>query len=414
MNARRQGGALLACLALSLIAGACAPKRRVTEIVFWHFRPAAAMAPLVKSFERENPGLAVRMEPLSSAGGRERIYAAVDSGIVPDLCEVGATDMPRLLAANALIDWSAGIADLKPGIRGWEMCSIGEANYGMPWLLSARALFYNKTLFARARLDSTRPPETWDDLGHAAFAIQRLGHGVRGFGMATDPGERFASFMPFAWGNGGELFSSGLDSSRLDSPENREALAFCLGLRRATKLAPREALDREFASERLGLEVADAALLERLPREAPNLRFGVALAPSPAADQGTHASLVDGRMLVGFLAAKHKEGALRLARFLVRPDNAVAIATAGGSFEPATVAADSAALDRARPARRVLIRQLETARGAPNLSQWQAMEAAIEDALATAFADASSPAESSAARALAAADSAVAELLKRR
>ena len=400
-------------LALALVAGACAPRApKKTEIVFWQFWPADVIDPLLRKFEAENPGLSVRMEQLTWDSGKDKILAAVASGTVPDLCELGSTYMPRFLASRALADWSAGVADLKSTLRGWEMCSIGDAVYGVPWVLGTRALFYNKTLFARAGLDSTRPPETWDQLARAAAAIQRLGHGTHGYGVsANDRQKLFKKFMPFAWGNGGEILSSGLDSSRFDSRENREALTFYLSLRKAGMLGLQDALDRDFKAGRLGLQISGAWLFKQIPKEAPGLRFGVALVPKPAENRGTHASFAGGEVLVGFQAAKRKEGALRLARFLVRPDNALALAEAALSVQPATAGADTTEFYRARPEQQVMIRQFAFARFTPNHPEWDAMEAAIEDAVEKALYDTKSPPESSAARATAEADRKITGLL---
>ena len=401
-----------ALVAAAIAAGACAPRAKTTEVVFWQFWPADVITPLVRKFEAENPGLTVRVEQLTWDSGKDKILAAVASGTTPDLCELGSTYMPHFLASRALADLSAGVADMKTTLRGWEMCSIGEAIYGLPWVLGTRALFYNKTLFARAGLDSTRPPETWDALFHDAAAIQHLGHGVHGYGVsANDRQKLFKKFMPFAWGNGGEILSSGLDSSRFDSPENREALAFYLKLRNVGTIGHEDALDRDFKNGRLGVQISGAWLLKQIPKESPALRFGVALVPKPAEDRGTHASFAGGEVLVIFNAAKRKEAALRLARFLARPDNALALAESAVSVEPATVGADTARFYRARPGKQVMIRQFEFARFTPNHLDWDAMEAAIEDAVEKALYDTQSPPESSSAHATAEADRAITELL---
>jgi hypothetical protein len=134
---------------------ACAPAKQ--EVVFWQFWPVEVVQPLIDQFEKENPGLEVRMEQLTWQSGLEKITAAMASGNVPDLCELGSTWMPRMLDSGQLADWSAGVADLRPALRGWELCSIGDAIYGMPWVMGTRALFFNRTLFARAGLDRTAP-----------------------------------------------------------------------------------------------------------------------------------------------------------------------------------------------------------------------------------------------------------------
>jgi multiple sugar transport system substrate-binding protein len=367
---------------------ACAPGKGAEEVVFWQFWPLEVITPIVQQFEREHPGVKVRVEQLTWDGGKDKITAAVAAGDPPDLCELGSTYMPRFLESGALADWSAGVADLRDSLRGWDLCRIGDAIYGLPWQLGTRALFYNKTLLARAGLDSTRAPETWDELRHAAERVHALGSGVHGYGVsANDRQKLFKKFMPYAWGNGGEILSPDLDSSRFESPANREALEFYLGLRKVGMLGMQADLDKEFKEGRLGLQISGAWLFKQIPAEAPDLRYGVALVPRPAAGRGIHASFAGGEVLVSFNASRRREQALRLARFLVRPDNALALAQAAMSVQPAAVAADTAAFFREHAGLGVMIRQFQTAHATPNHPEWDAMEAAIEDEIEQALYD---------------------------
>jgi multiple sugar transport system substrate-binding protein len=370
-----------ACAALAC---ACAPRSR--EVVFWEFFPVSVMQPILDKFERENPAIRVKMEQLSWQSGPEKIHAATAAGSEPDLCEMGSTWMPSMLASGGLADWSAGVADLKSSLRGWEMASVGDAIYGLPWVVGTRALFYNKSLFARAGLDSTRPPETWSQLREAAESIQKLGGGVHGFGVQA--GERnvlFKKFMPFAWGNGGTILSDDLRTATFDSPENREALDFYLSLREVGIVARQDTLDRAFKDGRLGLEISGSWLLRSIPRSAAGLHYGVALVPRPDDERGTHASFAGGEVLVSFQHSRHKAEALTLARFLVRPDNAFALATAAQSVQPAAVAADTFLYYREHPGEQMMIRQFETAVPTPNHPAWVDMEAAIEDEVENAL-----------------------------
>jgi multiple sugar transport system substrate-binding protein len=384
-----------ALAALALVAGllACAPAPGPRTIVFWQFWAPDVVAPLLAEFERENPGWKVQMEQLTWQSGLEKITAAVGSGKVPDLCEMGSTWMPRMLASGQLTDWSAGVGDLREGVRGWELCSTGDKVYGIPWVMGTRALFYNRTLFARAGLDSTRPPETWEELRQAAAAIHRLGGGVKGYGVQA--GERyvlFKKFMPFAWGNGGRILSDDLTRSEFDSPQNVDALAFYLSLRGVGMMERQDMLDRAFKEGRLGLQVSGAWLFRSIPREAPGLRYGVALVPRPDPERGFHASFAGGEVLVSFAAAKEKEGALALAKFLARPDNAQRLAAAVQSVQPATVGADTTAYYRERPNEQLMIRQFETAVPTPNHPAWVDLEAIIEDEVEAALYERKTPA----------------------
>ncbi|MEK7329306.1 MAG: extracellular solute-binding protein, partial [Candidatus Eisenbacteria bacterium] len=310
-------------------------------------------------------------------------------------------------ASGQLADWTTGVSDLKSTLRGWELCATGGRVYGIPWLMGTRALFYNKTLFARAGLDSTRPPETWEELRDAAAAIQRLGGEVRGFGVQA--GERyvlFKKFMPFAWGNGGRILSDDLSAAEFDSPRNVEALEFYLSLRQSGMLERQDMLDRAFKEGRLGLEVSGAWLFRSIAREAPGLRYGVALVPRPERERGFHASFAGGEVLVSFAAAKQPRAALELARYLARPENARALAAAAMSVQPASLGADTSAYYRDRPNEQLMIRQFETAVPTPNHPAWVDMEAAIEDEVEQALYG-----KKSAARAVADAQRRLAELV---
>ena len=329
---------------------------------------------------------------------------------MPDLCQIGSAWMPGLLAGSRLADWSAGVADLRPQLHGWEMCSGGDALYGVPWVLRTRALFYDKTLFARARLDSTRPPETWDELTRAAAAIQRLGHGVHGYGVQA--GERHVlatKVLPFLFANGGSILSDDLRRAVFDSVANVKALDFFLSLRRVGTMGQQEALDREFEEGRLGLDLSGAWMFERIAKVAPGLRYGVALVPRPAAGRGTNASWADGEVLVSFNDSKHKHLALDLARFLVQPENVLRLAAAAKNVQPATAGADTSAYYRARPQEATMVRQLERARFTPNHPAWGELEAALEDEVEQALYD-----RKSAAQAVKDAQTKLAELVGKR
>jgi multiple sugar transport system substrate-binding protein len=345
-----------AALVLSLLSCSSGSSKKV--VVFWQFWPADVVEPLIEKFEAEHPDIDVQMEQLTWQSGLEKITASIASGKVPDLCELGSTWMPRMLAAGALADWSAGVADLKPTMRGWTLSSIGDAIYGMPWVLGTRALFYNKELFARAGLDSSRAPETWDELLRAAEAVDALGDDIHGYGVQA--GERyvlFKKFMPFAWGNGGQILSDDLTSSVFNSQRNREALAFYVLLQESGILERQSELDRLFKEGKIGAQISGAWLFRSIPRDAPDLNYGVGLVPRPGAERGTHASFAGGEVLVSFNASRNKAQALELARFLVRPENALALASAARSVQPATLRADTAAFYRDRPREQVMLRQ---------------------------------------------------------
>ena len=402
----------LAAAMLMVLSCEPAPKKPppVQEIVFWQSWPIEVVAPIVAEFESAHPGLKVRIERLTPPTGRERILAALAADSVPDLCEIGADSMPGLLAGNRLADWSAGVADLRPRLRGWELCSMGDAIYGVPWLLDTRVLCFNVRLLARAGLDPNRPPETWDELYRAAAAVQRLGRGVRGFGLPVgETGALREQLLPFLFANGGSILSDDLRRAVFDSVANVEALEFLLRLRRVGRMAKRDSIEREFLAGRIGFVLAGPRLLGEVGGRHGDLQVQVALVPPARHDTLQAASWADGEVLVSFNAAKRKHLALDLARFLVQPENAERLARAVKKVVPATVGADTLPRFRDYPGVAKMMRQLATARYAPNHAAWGEMEAAIEEQVEQAL-----DGRKSAAQAVKDAQTMLAELVRKR
>ena len=94
--------------------------------------------------------------------------------------------------------------------------------YGMPDLSSARALFYNKTLFAKAKI--ANPPTTWDEFEADAKKISALGGGVAGYAEPLGPEEAQAEFSIWMVNNGGDWKTDG--KWAINSPQNIETLTF--------------------------------------------------------------------------------------------------------------------------------------------------------------------------------------------
>jgi multiple sugar transport system substrate-binding protein len=95
--------------------------------------------------------------------------------------------------------------------------------YGFPDLSSARALFYNKTLFKQAAI--SRPPTTWDEFEADAKKIKALGNGVVGYAEPLGPEEAQAEFSIWAFNNGGD-WKDGSGAWTVNSAKNVQTLSF--------------------------------------------------------------------------------------------------------------------------------------------------------------------------------------------
>jgi multiple sugar transport system substrate-binding protein len=94
--------------------------------------------------------------------------------------------------------------------------------YGMPDLSSARALFYNKDLFAAAGI--AQPPTTWAEFAEDAKKITALGNGAVGYAMPLGPEEAQAEFSIWLFNNHGDWKSGG--KWTINSAQNLQTLQF--------------------------------------------------------------------------------------------------------------------------------------------------------------------------------------------
>jgi multiple sugar transport system substrate-binding protein len=379
-------GPILALLALAgLVAGAgCGRKggndqaSGQQEVTFWHFWRQEWITPLITEFERRNPDIHVVDEQLTWQAGQEKIQAAIAAGQAPDLCELGSTWLPRFAASGALMDVTPIADSLRGEIGHWEPAMQGGRVYGLPWVVGTRALFWNRALFRAAGLDTTRAPATWEELLQAATRLSAR-PGVKGFGL--NAGERyvlFKKFMPFAWGNGGEIRTPDGQRAAFDSPANAAALAFYVQLAKQSLIEKQDVIDRAFMDSQVGMMISGAWNLRVFAEQAPGLEFDVALIPRPAPKRGRHASFAGGEYLVVFARSQAVDAATRLARYLIGRDAAVALCRAARSVQPAAMGAEDDPYYRSQPKDRLFVEQLATAVAPPPHPRWGEMEEALD------------------------------------
>ena len=395
ISARSAAAALLT--ALLLLGAACGGDRgadgKVT-VTFWQFWPAETIRPLLAAFEAEHPGIRVEMQQLTWQSGLEKITAAAAAGQPPDLCELGTTWFAKFAGSGALADLTAQVEALEPDYLMWEACRYEDRVYALPWVTGTRALFYNRALAREAGLDPGVPPRTWDELLAFAQAVHRPRDQVYGYGLNS--GERyiqFKKFMPFAWGNGGDVLSADRSRCALGEAPVVEALDFYLRLRPHALLEKQEVLDQAFKEGRLGAMISGAWLLNTIPRDVPGLDFGVALVPRPAPGEGASASFGGGELLAVFARSPRRDAALTLARFLVEAPQAMAVARAEQSVLPAAIAAAADSFFVENPMQAVFLEQLRTAVFPPNLEDWVEIEDLVDAALERALFGKAAPAD---------------------
>lgn len=158
--------------------------------------------------------------------------------------------------------------------------------YGMPDLSSARALFYNKDLFAKAGI--ANPPKTWDEFVADAKKVQALGNGSIGYAQPLGPEEAQAEYSIWMFNNGGDWKSDG--KWTINSAKNVETLQFLKDLSAKDKVTQNNPGKTNrtdgafplFTSGKAGMIVGFGPLQGDLDTKYKNVKYGIA--PMPTKD----------------------------------------------------------------------------------------------------------------------------------
>ncbi len=179
---------------------------------------------LVSRFEKANPGLKVDLQGISWDDIDGHVQNLVLNDKAPDLLNLNkfadfAEDGLLYKAGDVLP--KEVLDDFIPSFA--ESSKFEGEQYGLPFIASARLLFYNKDLFAKAKI--SEPPKTWDELKEAAKKISDLPGDAIGYGLPLGPEEAQGEFQIWINSNGGHWVDD-QGNWTIDSPENLETLQF--------------------------------------------------------------------------------------------------------------------------------------------------------------------------------------------
>ena len=290
---------------------------------------------LAEQWNRENPDVQVRVQPLPAGRSTEEVLlAAIVARATPDVSSnVSSALLARLVRAGGVVrldDMTPTAARLAERTTSAMLAPLRLPDggiYAMPWKTNPEMLMYNVDLLAAAGID---PPRTHTEL---LEAFRRLAQDTNGDGrldrwamwapLKTTWFERFYDFYPLY------LASSG-GSTLIDDGEvlfeNEAAVAALQVLRRgfAEGLLPRAnfSLGRDpFIDGTVAMKIIGPWFVRELEdMKPPDLRYSVA--PMPAADgvdPEDGYAFADMRGIAIFSTTQHPEAAARFVAFLTSP-----------------------------------------------------------------------------------------------
>lgn len=320
------------CLALLALCTACGEGERDGEVTlrFWAMgAEGEQVAKLIPQFEREHPGVRVRVQQIPWSAAHEKLLTAHVGDATPDVAQLGNTWIPEFAALGALtpldslIAASSAIAADRFFQGIWATNVVNDTVYGIPWYVDTRVLFYRKDLMARAGW--TEMPTTWDEWRRAMADVKRtLGDG------------RYAIFLPSnEWAQpailgmqaGSPLLKNGGRYGAFSDSAFMHAFRFYVGLYRDS-LAPVYGTSdianvfQEFERGLFAMYITGPWNIGEFTRRLPDsLQDDWATAPLPGPGDATKGlSTAGGSSLVLFSESDHPGEAWKLIEFLSRPE----------------------------------------------------------------------------------------------
>ncbi|MCJ7842144.1 ABC transporter substrate-binding protein [Lederbergia sp. NSJ-179] len=277
----------------------------------------------VEIFNEEDHGFQVKVTAFPNHNLSDQFASALSAGEGPDIISIDLILAPYFSSIGAFHD----LTDYYNSIEYKDkfnkaMVRLGryeDKQFALPFSADVSALFYNKDHFKEVGLDPEKPPETWQEMREYAKKLttdDRYGYVYNG----GDLGSYAFTFLPFIWGNGGDILNEDGTESLINSEEAIEALTFYRDLTLKDKVTPSGVVSYtgSQSNDAFGNGTASMILsgnfgLGSIASDYPDLNFGVALIPKNEGKE--HSSFAGGELIAIPTVSKYKEEAQEFLEF---------------------------------------------------------------------------------------------------
>lgn len=346
-------------------------------LTFWTVgREGEAVAQLLPAFEREHPGLHVKLQQLPLSAAHQKLLTAIAGGSTPDLTQLGNTWIPELAELDALeplqtrVDASKVVRQDDYFANIWATNRIDGTLYGVPWYVDTRLLFYRRDLLKQAGFDA--PPRDWHEWRRALAALSHAERGSYGILMPTD---EFEQLLVLALQQDEPLLRDGNRYGNFRSAGFKRALAFYVDtfrLHQAPAITRVEAGNPwlEFGRGVYAFYLSGPWNIGEFRKRLPaSQQQDWDTAPLPG-EHGPGASNAGGSSLVIFRRSPRKDEAWQLVEYLSRPDVQQRFYELLGDMPPRRSSWEGGAL-RDDPKARAFRDQLERVKPTPPIPEWE-------------------------------------------
>jgi multiple sugar transport system substrate-binding protein len=236
---------------------------------------------IIKDFQAKNKDITVKLDVESWDDINNVIKTRVQAGKQPDILNIdafaGFASDDLLYPAKDVVSQSV-LDDFQSSFA--KNASIGGTQYGLPFIASARALFYNKDAFSQAGI--TDPPKTWDEFEADAKKLKDAG--VTPYGMPLGSEEAQAETAIWFYGGGGGYGDA--KTLTIDSDANVGAATEMQKIIKAgyTEANPgstdRTPLLNVFIQGKIGMQVGLPPTVGQIKDKNASLNYGIAPIPT--------------------------------------------------------------------------------------------------------------------------------------
>ena len=302
----------------------------------WDVNQQPAMQEIIKAFNQKYPNVKVSISLAVFDQYFTKLKTQGSSDNLPDVFWMNGPNF-QLFASNkqlATLDGLTGAKQVDPANYPKaldDLYSLDGKQYGVPKDFDTIALWYNKKLFAEAKVAEPTADWTWDDY-KAAAAKLKAALGPKGIYASGDELGNQGNYYPAILSNGGYIVKDG--KSGYADPKTAEALQFWSDMVKegytpsGAQGADIRGRDRFFSGKAAmmwnGNWLVSAALKSPVKND-------LAILPLPKAPSGGRKTVIHGIGNVMSAKTKNPEASAAFLSFLAGKDAALIQAKAGAA-----------------------------------------------------------------------------------
>ncbi|WP_455356660.1 extracellular solute-binding protein [Streptomyces sp. SYSU K217416] len=335
---------------------------------------------LLKGFEKENPGVKVKVTALPWGDAHAKYQAAIAGGTTPDVAQMGTTWMADFADSFQAVPSGIDTGDIFPDAKAAAV--VKGATVGVPWYVDTRVIYYRTDLAKKAGYAG--PPKTWAEFKAMAKAMQTKAGAKWGISLVPSGADSFQATLPFAFSNGVSLMNSGGTKWTLDTPELTEAMKyyqsfFSDGIANPNLSTAVGAQESAFVNGSAPMLINGGAGISAL-NQAGGSGFESKYAVMPFPKEKSSTSFVGGSDLVVFRNSERSAAAWKLVEYLSRAEVQADWYKSTGDLPAVQSAWDDKGLT-SDPKLKVFREQLGSVQAPPANTAWTQVSAAADTQL---------------------------------